>query len=798
MHKKIIQTLLSGLCVIFIGACQSPAVKESAVSEGTAVPKVKADKLLVVDCSLPGQVKKLGSALTYLTPRRPVRTTAIDCEIRGGEYTAYDRADYRTALNVWLPAAKEGDAAAQTYVGEIFEKGLGTEPDFKLAAQWYQKAADQGHSRAQINLGYLYEKGLGVEKNLPQALNLYRRASGLENSDLEFASVVEVRVASEKEQQMEVLRREVARSKEEADSLRTKLAATQTKLSKRQASLQSAEQELEKLRAQVSQRRNEIAGIATQDVEFFALEVELKKKEKIVDQQRQEMAWLETELNQQKSRLTRDLEVARRQEQQIQRQLVGQNEEMEKLRAQLDSSQKLLLSKQTELAKLTGVLEAERTSLKQAKQSTEVLSADKQAEIAKLEQTLKAREQELAQQKAQIASLETETGSFKTQLDKMVQAAQKQVALAGPSIEILDPPIALTRGEPSVTLRSVTKERLIVGKVTAPAGLVTFSVNDRPANTADNGLFRVNVPVEESKTPVSVVAIDKQGRRAAVNFSLIPKLRDTKSAPVVAAQSPREAANNWRSIDFGGYYALIIGNNDYPNFPNLDSAINDAKRADNILRTQYGFKTTLLLNADRYAILSNLNKLREQLTEKDNLLIYYAGHGELDRVNLRGHWLPVDAEPNSTANWISNVDITDILNAISAKHILVIADSCYSGTMTRSSMARLDAGRSEEALFKWMKVMSKTRSRTVLTSGGLKPVLDSGGGKHSVFANAFFDVLEKNQTVMEGYTIYRNIADQVRKAAAKFSVDQEPRYAPIKHGGHESGEFFFVPTKLRS
>ena len=49
-----------------------------------------------------------------------------DCEIRGGEYTAYDRASYSTALKVWLEPAKAGDAQAQTYVGEIFEKGLGT------------------------------------------------------------------------------------------------------------------------------------------------------------------------------------------------------------------------------------------------------------------------------------------------------------------------------------------------------------------------------------------------------------------------------------------------------------------------------------------------------------------------------------------------------------------------------------------------------------------------------------------------------------------------------------------------
>src|SRR3954470_2584029 len=60
--------------------------------------------LEVVDCLLPGQVRRLGNT-TYLTQRRPTRTTAGECAIRGGDYVAYDRADYKSALRVWLDAA---------------------------------------------------------------------------------------------------------------------------------------------------------------------------------------------------------------------------------------------------------------------------------------------------------------------------------------------------------------------------------------------------------------------------------------------------------------------------------------------------------------------------------------------------------------------------------------------------------------------------------------------------------------------------------------------------------------------
>ncbi len=67
-------------------------------------------------------------------------------------------------------------------------------------------------------------------------------------------------------------------------------------------------------------------------------------------------------------------------------------------------------------------------------------------------------------------------------------------------------------------------------------------------------------------------------------------------------------------------------------------------------------------------------------------------NGDLDRVNQRGYWQPVDAEADSTANWVANTAITDILNTMSVRKAIVIADSCYSGSLTRSMLARLDAG----------------------------------------------------------------------------------------------------------
>ena len=286
--------------------------------------------------------------------------------------------------------------------------------------------------------------------------------------------------------------------------------------------------------------------------------------------------------------------------------------------------------------------------------------------------------------------------------------------------------------------------------------------------------------------------MDKRGQRASLEFTLIPK--KTSKGSVGTGKSADSYRKHSIPVNFGNYHALIIGNNNYPHFMDLLSARNDAEEMDRILKTKYGFRTTLLVDADRFAILSALNKLREELTDKDNLLIYFAGHGELDRVNLRGHWLPVDAEPDSSANWISNIQITDILNVMSAKHVMVVADSCYSGAMTRTSLARLQPGMSNEKRVKWMQVMAGARTRTVLTSGGVKPVLDQGGGKHSVFAKALIEVLKNNDQVLEGQSLYRIVYKQVIQEASRLGFSQKPQYAPINLAGHETGEFFFVPV----
>ncbi|MCR9260450.1 MAG: caspase family protein [Pseudomonadaceae bacterium] len=254
------------------GAAQpAKAVKkyQSALQQSLAVQgRDHVADLHVVDCLLPGKVRRLANT-TYLGPRRPVQTTAADCRIKGGEYTDYDRADYRTALAVWLPSAEAGDAQAQANVGQIFERGLGGEPNYAAALIWYRKAAEQGNTRAQFALGTLFEQGLGVEKNQLEAINWYRLAWGIDADNLIFTSAAQ----RQREEEAQRLQQQIHRQDAQLNLLREEIDALQVELREAtdtQASIELKRQTLQDIVTDL------IAKQTAQRTELVALESEIQ------------------------------------------------------------------------------------------------------------------------------------------------------------------------------------------------------------------------------------------------------------------------------------------------------------------------------------------------------------------------------------------------------------------------------------------------------------------------------------------------------------------------------------------
>lgn len=252
---------------------------------------------------------------------------------------------------------------------------------------------------------------------------------------------------------------------------------------------------------------------------------------------------------------------------------------------------------------------------------------------------------------------------------------------------------------------------------------------------------------------------------------------------------PAQAQDQDGEISSGRKFALVIGNNEYKHLPKLVTAVSDAEAVAALMRDRYGFETMLLKNASRMKILLALNHMRADLEENDSLLIYYAGHGTLERQTQTGYWLPVDAEEDNDINWIANADLTRRLRGMSARHVMVVADSCYSGTLVRSVEVQPATGYDELAL---LRRLAQKRSRTAIVSGGLEPVVDSGRGGHSVFANAFLGVLSDNDEPLHGGTLF----DKLRRRVV-LNADQTPQYSDIRLADHEGGSFVLVPKGWR-
>ena len=86
--------------------------------------------------------------------------------------------------------------------------------------------------------------------------------------------------------------------------------------------------------------------------------------------------------------------------------------------------------------------------------------------------------------------------------------------------------------------------------------------------------------------------------------------------------------------------------------------------------------------------------------------------------------------------------------------------------------------------------MASKWARVAITSGGLEPVADKGGGENSPFAKAFIDALNDNNAVMDGTTLFTKMRRPVMVAA-----QQTPQYSDVRGAGHDGGDFIFVRKK---
>ncbi|MFC2111320.1 caspase family protein [Bacteroidota bacterium] len=250
---------------------------------------------------------------------------------------------------------------------------------------------------------------------------------------------------------------------------------------------------------------------------------------------------------------------------------------------------------------------------------------------------------------------------------------------------------------------------------------------------------------------------------------------------VITETTKYESAVNINCKMIGANYkALIIGVQDYqdPEINDLSQPINDAQKLYDILTKEYTFEPTnvvFLKNPTKSEIIGTLHKMRSTITENDNLLIFYAGHGYWDEAMNNGYWLPSDANQDNPVNWLPNTDLTNYLNVIKSKHTLLIADACFSGGIFKTRKAFNNTYAIEK--------LYKLPSRKAITSGTLKEVPDK-----SVFLQYFLKRLTENT---DKYLSAEQLYSSLRMAVINNSPNI-PQYGTIQNVGDEGGDFIFI------
>ncbi len=239
------------------------------------------------------------------------------------------------------------------------------------------------------------------------------------------------------------------------------------------------------------------------------------------------------------------------------------------------------------------------------------------------------------------------------------------------------------------------------------------------------------------------------------------------------------------------YHALVIGVGDYAGtgWPQLGTAQADATAMGHVLRSRFGFKVTELIDSEatRGNVLRALDQLKH-LSANDALLIYFAGHGFYDKKMDEGYWIPFGAERSrmdfpAKEDWLWNSSIGRILAASPARHILVVADTCFGGSLFRGIELT-------DKSMHWYDRAIEVPSRYLITSGNLEPVLDSGI-RHSVFAQ---EVLNYLQYAEEDVFSASDIAVSIRSKVSQLT-GQLVRMGPLVSPAHAGGEFVFVRSE---
>ncbi len=234
--------------------------------------------------------------------------------------------------------------------------------------------------------------------------------------------------------------------------------------------------------------------------------------------------------------------------------------------------------------------------------------------------------------------------------------------------------------------------------------------------------------------------------------------------------------------------ALLFGNDNFADasIPTLDNAGRDVDAVGQVLERHLGYETIVVHDAGRQAMVGALNRLALTARPSDSVIVYYAGHGTVSEANGHGYWIPADADAARPKTWLANADIERLMGRIRASQVVLVADSCFSGTLVGTTR-----GRPAPATLD-LDALLRRRAEVVMSSGGNEPVADGGRDGHSPFAASLMQSLQSLESWRPGASIYQRVREDVTRR-----IPQTPQYGPLGRGhSAEGADYLFEQRTL--
>jgi len=225
-------------------------------------------------------------------------------------------------------------------------------------------------------------------------------------------------------------------------------------------------------------------------------------------------------------------------------------------------------------------------------------------------------------------------------------------------------------------------------------------------------------------------------------------------------------------------FAVVIGIESYQSLPGSDYSKSDAGIVKDYLKALGFPERNIEFMTDEKATKSSIEKtieawLPNRVKANSRVFIYYSGHGAPDPSKGEAYLVPYDGDPNYLAfTGYSLKRLYEKLGNLPAAEVIVMLDSCFSGSGGRSVLAK-----GARPLVMMASTGKPPSHIAVITASHGSQISTSSAEKgHGVFTYHFLKAIQEGKKNLAD--IYETIKPQVEDEAKRLNVSQSPSLTP--------------------